>query len=360
MADQPTPEIADLLDRFERVRVIDLSTIDLERYRFDFDLTFSVLFMNPDGTIYHRYGSRDHRSPDARLSFESFGRVAKAALEAHARHREREAAGRDGSTAKAGPDAIDRDRTIWSLEPFAKRAKRGECVHCHSVLPAQREVAQAQGRWRPSDVWVYPDPARIGLELDPKDHARVVSVVSGSPSDEAGIEPGDRISRVAGGPIASMADLQVALHDAKPTAIELEVVVEREGRSRPMVLALPAGWKEGSPLDFSWRPSKWTLVPQPGFGGRFLSDAERSERGIESAMALEVTYLVTWGPRAHVGKAVHEAGLRKGDIVTAIDGRRDFASPDHVHAWFRLQRRAGETVTLERAEGRPVVFQLQP
>lgn len=50
-------ELAPLLDQFVCVRVINANALDLTKFQFDFDLSFSTLFFNGDGTVYGRYGS---------------------------------------------------------------------------------------------------------------------------------------------------------------------------------------------------------------------------------------------------------------------------------------------------------------
>ena len=43
------------------MRVVKANDLDLQRFQFDYELTFAVIFMNADGTIYGRYGSRSSR-----------------------------------------------------------------------------------------------------------------------------------------------------------------------------------------------------------------------------------------------------------------------------------------------------------
>ena len=50
-----------LMDQFVCVRLVQANRLDLTKFQFDYDLTFSVFFMNPDGTIYGRYGTRSSR-----------------------------------------------------------------------------------------------------------------------------------------------------------------------------------------------------------------------------------------------------------------------------------------------------------
>ena len=56
-----------LLDLFVCVRLINANAIDLTRFQFDYDLSFTTRFFNGDGTVYGRYGSWVHLvEPEAR------------------------------------------------------------------------------------------------------------------------------------------------------------------------------------------------------------------------------------------------------------------------------------------------------
>jgi len=46
------------MDQFVCVRLVQANGLDLELFQFDYDLTFSIFFMNGDKTIYGRYGTR--------------------------------------------------------------------------------------------------------------------------------------------------------------------------------------------------------------------------------------------------------------------------------------------------------------
>src|SRR5207244_1520533 len=55
------PELAPWLDQFVCVREMNANALDLALFQFDYDLSFSTLFFNADGTIYGRYGSWTHQ-----------------------------------------------------------------------------------------------------------------------------------------------------------------------------------------------------------------------------------------------------------------------------------------------------------
>ena len=106
--------------------------------------------------------------------------------------------------------------------------------------------------------------------------------------------------------------------------------------------------KRTSAREYAWRPFKWGLSPAPGFGGPALGTGAKKRLGIDpDAHAFTVQYLVTWGPKAHRGRAAAKAGLRKNDIVVAFDGKDDFESGEHWHAWVRLNKQPGDEVEIE-------------
>ncbi len=314
--------------------------VDLGRTPFDFDLTFAALLMHPDGHVYHRYGARDARSADRWLDEASFADTLRAALDAH-----------DAYGLDPHPPAPRPRRVIEEIPAFRKRDK-GQCIHCHSVFPAFYEEARDAGAWTEDARWVYPPPSRIGLDLARDDQTRITRVAAGSSASAAGLVAGDRLLRVGDAAVRTVSDLSQALHDASPAAQGLRVAFERGGEERTVSLALADGWKRGTPREFAWRPFKWGFTPAPGFGGTALTDAERAAAGIAlDAFAVRVTYLVTWGDNARYGRAAASVGLREGDVLLAADGKRDFDSEAHFHAWWRLTRKPGDTVPVEVRRG---------
>ena len=92
----------------------------------------------------------------------------------------------------------------------------------------------------------------------------------------------------------------------------------------------------------------WGLKPQPGFGGGgLLKEAERKKLGLDpSAFAMRVGYIVDWGQNAETGRAMHRAGLKKGDILLSVGGKKDFATELEFQTWFRFTRKPGEKLKL--------------
>ncbi len=335
---RPDQDLLPLYNEYVCVRVTNMRGIDLNRYRFDFDLTLAVLLMNPDGTIYNRYGGRDHRAADVWLNKPSLARVLRDGLIEHSRYQQSPA-----------PPATRPRKAIENVDAFARKDK-GECIHCHSVNPALREEAVSLGNWKPEDLWIFPTPGHVGLELSPTDQTLITRIAPDSPAAICGLRPMDRLLTMGGsGPISTISDVQWALHNQSPASSSISVSwKEQDGKIHTGVISVKDGWKQDTPLAFSWRPSKWGLTPAPGFGGRPLKRQEKKTRGfVESSFAFRVGYLVTWGDQARYGRIAAKAGLRVGDIVTAIQEKGDFRSVEHFHAWWRLTRKAGETVPVD-------------
>src|SRR3954462_12478746 len=77
------PIIRDLLDRFVCVRIVQANTIDLTVFQHDFDQSFAAYLMNPDLTIYGRFGTRSARPEHEDLSLEGLRKAMEAALRMH-------------------------------------------------------------------------------------------------------------------------------------------------------------------------------------------------------------------------------------------------------------------------------------
>lgn len=323
------------------VRVTDLRGIDLDRFSFDFDLTFAALVVRPQGPVLHRYGGRDHHSADARLSMTSLVRFMNAA-------RSRFDLDQASGATKRAPGRTLDDIPVWR-DKMSKRVKKLDCYHCHYVFDAEREQKKADGTWTRAMIWRWPTPERIGLTLDSEELGRVKAVAPEGRAAKAGVQVGDTLVRAGEQPILTALDLSFVLESASAEKTKLPLQVSRAGKVLDLALELPAGWKEGTPLEFKWRPSKWQLSPRPGFGGRPLNAQERQRYGLPAkGLAFRVTYIVDWGgvPDKRYGQAVRKAGIKRGDLVVGVEGV-EIEDPEHLHSWWRLTRKPGETVVLE-------------
>lgn len=328
------------------VRITDLTKWDLALARFDFDLTFAALLMHPDGTVYHRYGGRGPGDASDHLSLTSLARLLRDTVGEHRAYCEH-----------PSPPAAAAPQPAGDLPVLQRKRQQGQaidCVHCHTVNDAEHVDAVLGGRWRREQTWRFPDPARIGLELDREHQAMVTAVIPESPAAKAGIAKGDWLLSLGDQrSVRTLSDVQWALHLA-PFGDTTLPVRFRSGKAEVAAkLELHAGWKQCAPEDYAWRPYKWNLSPSAGFGGPALDAAAKRELGIDAAkFAFRVQYLVDWGEQAHRGRAAKAAGLRKGDVVVAFGGKDDFRSMDHFHAWVALTGTAGAATAIVVRRGR--------
>ena len=77
----PLARLVPLLDQFVCVRVINANTIDLSLFQYDYDLSFSAIMFNGDGTIYGRYGSWLHQKDPLNKTTASFKKALEATLD---------------------------------------------------------------------------------------------------------------------------------------------------------------------------------------------------------------------------------------------------------------------------------------
>src|SRR5688500_5252553 len=96
--------------------------VDLNLFRFDFDLTFAVLMMNPEGGIYARFGTRDGKSATDRMSISGLKNAMRQVLEIH----------RIGVKDAAVPPESPKSFTIADIPAFTgSKASKEACYHCH-------------------------------------------------------------------------------------------------------------------------------------------------------------------------------------------------------------------------------------
>jgi serine protease Do len=311
--------------------------VDVNTFDFNFDLTFAALLMHADGTIHHTYAGRDSIDPESHLALPTFVDVLKKTLPEHAAYSQH-----PRPPKRAAPESVD--QMPW----MKRRKKQPDCYHCHNVHDARLGELRYRGRYTLREAWSWPDPVQVGLTLDKEHQTLIKAVAQGSPAAKAGLEKGDHLVRLAGAGVLTFGDVQRVLHNAASDATSIDVTFQRGGKERNTRLGLAKGWRKPTPLVFAWRATKWPMEPQPGFGGQQLTEAQKKEEGVNPKdFAFEIRYLVTWGDNAHTGRNAARAGLRKKDIVLSIAGKKDFASMDHYHAWFRLTRTPGTTVPVK-------------
>jgi serine protease Do len=360
------PVIKPLLEKYVCVRIVGTNGLDLSLFQYDTDQSFAVFLLNADKTIYGRFGTRSHRTEwIGDVSLVGLAKALQKGLDLHAAY----PANKDALAGKRGP-AMEvaspeqfptlKDRFTSSLDYEGDNVVKS-CIHCHQIGEAQREFYWQNKKPIPESVmFPAPHPNVVGLTLDPKECATVLSVEPGSAADKAGIESGDAIQSLAGQPLISIADVQWVLHRASAEGGSLKGEVQRDGKIIPVSLALAAGWKRAG--DISWRSSSWAMR-RIVFGGMFpepLGESDReSGKAPPTGLALRVKHVGKYGPHAIADKA----GVKVGDILVAYDGKNEFSREADIFWYVVSQKRVGDQVTMKvLREGKPLEFTipLQP
>jgi hypothetical protein len=309
-------------ERFVLLRLTRMRGVDLDRFDFDYDLTWAGFFLNADEKIYGRYGGRDADSPDSRVSLAGLRYALEAALTAHRRQ---------GKTAP--PKNHKPPRTVEAYAA-ARRLSEKACIHCHQVYDFRREELQTSGKWKLDEVWVYPLPENVGLQLEVDRGDRVARVFPDSPAARVGLRAGDRLRTVNGLPVASFADVQYALHRA-PARGEFPLTWESEGHGRSGNLTLAEGWRK---TDVSWRWSLRGLDPPPWVQGIDLKADEKKVLGLsEKQLAFRQGPFVT--------ELARQAGIQQGDVILGVDGKKLEMTARQFAAYVRLTYKVGDRVT---------------
>ncbi len=313
-------DLQPLLDQFVCVRVINANALDLSLFQFDYDLSFSTLIFNADGTIYGRYGSWRHQKDAADATTAGYRAALEAALDIHRGY----PANKVSLNAKQGAPVIF--RTPIDMPSLAGKYERElnwggkvvqSCVHCHQIGDALRASFRDAQKPLPAEL-IYPMPApeTVGLSLDAEKPARVVAVAAKSAAEAAGLAAGDELVMLNGAPPISIADVAWALHRA-PEQGELPIGRKRGDKVESIALKLAGGWRQKT--DISTRVGTWQMRAM-ALGGlvlRSLSDEERTQRRLlPDALGLRVHGLGDYGPHG----AAKSAGFRKEDILISVEG----------------------------------------
>lgn len=337
--------MAGLMEKFVTVRVVQGWGMDLNLFQFDQELTWAVFFMNGDKTIYGRYGSRsEHKETTKDISIEGFKKAMEGALEVHAGYpaNKKDLAGKVGPAAPwRTPEQIPELRGKPNIKPAD--GTRGGCVHCHQAHDG--EVWSMRGAKQPltdKQVWPYPMPSLLGLSLDSKERATASAVAPGSAAEKGGFKTGDRIVKLEGQPILSIADIQWVLHNAKDGS-SVKAELDRGGQKASATLALAAGWRQKD--DFTWRVISWgmrhrLLGLEPL---QALSDDEKKQAGVPNGgMALRVKNMPPdWVKEKNPGGSK----FKPGDVIVDVDGKKTFSTEGELLGYL-VKKPAGAAADL--------------
>src|SRR5262245_3705392 len=116
--------------------------VDLNRFDFDYDLTWAGFFMNANAHTYGRFGGRDAGPAESHLTIPGLRYAMRRALAAFQ------------SDPNAPGPAVPA-RTVEQY-PAAKQRPAPNCIHCHHVYEFSRDALRRAGRWQGEMAWVYP------------------------------------------------------------------------------------------------------------------------------------------------------------------------------------------------------------
>ena len=316
--------------------------VDLNLFQFDHDLAWAAVLLNRDGTIYGRYGSRDARGPMHMNSMDGLKRTLERALDLHKEHPKH----RDLLAGKRGPKPkyakID-DYPVDFVQQVIQSddAKKG-CIHCHNVHEAQMDLARKAGSYDPNDYYRYPSPLDIGLDFDVKEGVKITKVERNSPASKAGLKRGDVIEVLGGQHLISTADVQWVLHHHPKGAGKLEGIARRKQKELPFALELDTDWRQPN---LSWRNSMYYMPPKPGL---WVQTMDRKARAKHRVSVKKLGLMI----RGVYGRQVKRAGLRKGDVIIAVDGQDQARTDGEFHEYLRLNHwKPGSKVRLRVLRG---------
>jgi serine protease Do len=314
-------DLQGLLDEFVCVRVINSNALDLSRFQFDYDLSFSTLVFNADGTLYGRFGSWQHQLDELDVSTAGFKACLERALEVHRAY----PSNQDSLKPKqGGPTPFAVPVEIPGLAGKYERELKWEsdnvtqsCVHCHQIGHAFRAWHRNRGERIPDElIYPMPDPITLGLQIDNRTTGLVRRVRALSLAERAGFQKRDDVVAIDGAPIFSVADMAWALHRA-PDQGSMRWTVLSGGQRQDLTLDLPFGWRRES--DISERVGTWQMRAM-ALGGMVLKTATPSQRTAwklsQEDLGLLVHAVGEFGDHA----AAKNAGFRKGDVVLSIEG----------------------------------------
>lgn len=312
-----------------------MNDINLDQFKFDYDLTWAAVFLHHDGTVLGRYGSGPSDFDDLNAT-PGLRKTMERVLAAHGDFKRL----RPLLEGKRGPKpTYELPQEIPSpmiQKALGKTGQRESCLHCHNIYDGQHEALLGKGLFDPFKVWKYPNPSNLGFIVDPIDGTLITDIQEDSPASRGGLVKGDVLERINDQPIYSLADVQFVLHFAKESD---ELVVDLQRSSTPMRkrLILEPGWRVS---DLSWRGSLYGMPPRPGLWVERMLPGAKEQANIPSdKMALEV--------RGVFGNEVRKAGLKKGDIIIKSGISSQDIGSGEFHEDLRLNyHKPGSTLKL--------------
>lgn len=314
--------LEELQEKFVRLRITNMAEVDVGVFEMDFNTTFGLFVLNHRKQVYLRYGARNDEGAEAFLSLPSVTLALQRGLQLHQQWKKGEL--------KAPP--ANESRMAQSFPNVRRVVQQNQCVHCHQVAEGQAlEMFSLPDFDKKTSPWIFPDPAKLGLELK-VDDPTIIEKATGAAA-RADLRDGDQILKIEGRPVSTYADIQYLLHHLPRDREEVALVTSRG----PCRITLPPYWRV---TDLNRRSIGHKMEPFPGFWGRTLSIGEKEELDLDpKSFATRTTKFWT----NTTGK---KAGMREGDIVTAIDGVSSSPLAVNAQIYIRLHYEAGDEITV--------------
>lgn len=317
------------------MRIQSMNGVDLNRFPFEYDLTWMSFFQNAAGRTYTRYGGRDDEGPESQLNQRSLVRVMRQVLDLH-----QTGDVKPPSQYEPVDVAVYRTEDIPTMKQMLAKRKV-KCIHCHDVKSTQLKNLRRDGKFDRKMIFTYPSPANLGIQLNPTAQNEVESVDGRSAAQISGIEKGDVIKKMDGQRVLTFADATRIL-ELTPESGNLSVQIERDGKMLEKTIKLPRDWRiSGDP---SWRESTHVAGPNSGFWAVELNDQQRKRLRIANdQLALKATAI--WGGWTR------RAGVKHGDIVISIDGISRKMGIKQLQTYLQMNKNWGDAVPLVVVRG---------
>jgi membrane-associated protease RseP (regulator of RpoE activity) len=304
-------------------------------FEFDYDCAWYAFFLNADEFIYGRYGGRDAKSDDGRLSMTGLKYAAETALAQHKAH------GAKKPAARGKPVFVEQF-------PAAKARKRQDCIHCHQVNEFRRTDEKAAGTWSRDSLWVYPLPENVGLTLAVDRGDSIKSVRVNSPAAKVGMQTGDVLTRLNGYSVASFADAQYALHKG-PKSGAIPVEWQRGSETMRANLEVADGWRK---TNITWRSSLLDIMPSLPVSAEELTAGEKKALGLPENKA-------AFRQDKFVHSTLKAVGLQKDDVIVGLNGRGVDGTMDDFLGLVRREYLVSDVVALNIIrDGKPLAITL--
>jgi serine protease Do len=317
-----------------RVRLIRIQGADLSLFDFDFDCTWYGFFLSADETIYGRYGGRDAKSDEGRLSLPGLKYAMQKALDRH----------KSGEVKK-----VERAKPIRADDFNAAKTRRDKgCIHCHQVNEFRRADAKAAGTWSRDDLWVYPLPENVGLTLDVDRADTVKAVIANSPAAKLGIQPGDTLVTLNGQTVASNADAQYALNKG-PKSGTIPIAWKRNTDPMAGELQVAEGWRK---TNLTWRSSLLDILPSLPISAEDLTANEKKALGLPEKQA-------AFRQDKYVHSTLKAIGVKAGDVFVKLDRKPVEGTMDDFLGLVRREHLVGDIIELTvLRDGKPVELKI--